>query len=166
MIYDENKYKSKLSYPVKTDFAVFHIYSKGKVVASGLSVKELKGWYADWIDGAKTPATIFSIKKNMKELGIFVEEEECIEAFKAAKMAYFEDEKRLRDLYKGELYAYYGTCFSDETLDLLYAQAWSDNHSEGYEAVENRFDELVDFATSIINSEAKRCYQDNKHKGE
>jgi hypothetical protein len=165
MIYDENKYKSKLVYPVKTDFAVFHIYSKGKVVANGLSSKELKEWYANHVPAAWIES-IFSIKKKLKELGIFVEEEECIEAFKAAKIEYFNDEKRLTGLYKAELYAYYGTCFSDETLDLLYAQAWSDNHSDGYEAAENRFDELVDFATSIINSEDKRCYQDNKHKGE
>ena len=143
MIYDKEKYTVKDKYPRKEDYILFYVYSRGSVAFEG-TFKDLKSHFL-----LDKELGVTSVKKIIQNAGNFVEESFNEIAFKRDRKAYYDKENDLISEYKKALYEE-ESLFSDEMNDIIYSRAWSENHSEGYESVEEEFTDLLDFVGDII----------------
>lgn len=143
MIYNKEKYSVNDKYPRKEDFITFYVYNKGTVIFQGTFVNLKKFFLLDNELGT------MSSKKIIQNAGHLVEENFDDDAFKQARKEYSLKEQALIAEYKKELYER-ESFFSDSINDRIYSRAWSERHSEGYEAVEDEFIELLDFVGDII----------------
>lgn len=129
MIYDKEKFTSKLKYPVISDYTTYHIYSEGEVLFRNLSTEE-----------------VLQYKRGNRSC--ISETVTDMDTFKKAREVYAADQARLDILYAEELFATVN--FSKAICELVYSEAWEYSHAWGYEEVENKFYDLLEFVEALI----------------
>lgn len=118
----------EVPYPHKSDFDIYHVYKKGKVLASGkmaegeLSAHDLEAYAAD---------------------GAVIEKELDEEAYKAAKDAYNTYMNKVRTLFVDGLF-YLTDTLDNPKADKAYSIANERGHSSGYSEIAMNYDDLVE----------------------
>lgn len=117
-----NYYKTiSVRYPSKGDFTKVFAYLQGKVVFEGPADEFHREAFPDAV-----------IERVVDEQGI-----------RSARAEYSAEQSRLEAEFKADLYEYHGVT-GNPRAGQCFAIAWDDDHANGYEAVANRFEVLVD----------------------
>lgn len=122
-----NTYKCNLEYPLKDRFATIHAYKNGAVVFSGT--------YDEFMRIEKPVRSTLLTEK--------IVDEAAEAAYKLARKAYYDEENRLKELFKKNLADELGLT-GHPKFDLLFRKAWDDGSSHGYEEVANIAEDLAE----------------------
>ena len=70
--------------------------------------------------------------------------------FDKAKKEYYVYKNALREVFKNDLKEEYCPLTLKPAFDIIFAQAWEERHSSGYDEVIDEFDKLVDLLENVI----------------
>jgi hypothetical protein len=143
MIYNKNMHSNPDPYPTRESFSVIRFYKNGEVFGPFKAV------------GYSAAGGLLINEYNKKHKEFLKEVWFDAEKFKQALQEWNIKENTMKDKWKEELFKEEGvyinnTATSTQINNKIYARAWDEAHSEGYEAVEGAFTDLVSFVESIV----------------
>lgn len=115
------------SYPSRSKHVTHYLTHKGQLVDSSTDPETLKG----------RPGVVEKVTDE--------------DAFKAAELAYRNQQRRINDLWKAELRAEYMD-LNDETFEVVYAAAYERGHSTGMDEVAELMEDVHEFAMKLIRA--------------
>lgn len=125
MVKDFNEYKTKLPFPIKTEFTTLYAYKNGRVVWEG----PLAQWQL--INEVEKP--------EHKAVERFVDEG----AYKNARSAFNIDQQKLIAEFQSDLEEEF-MVVGNPKADKLFGLAWQNGHASGFSDVYNQYDDMVE----------------------
>jgi hypothetical protein len=159
---DGNKYRYTGPYPDKSSFKVYHIYKGGKCLCSfGYGLTE-EVPYAFMYDDEKiilrNPSGFAPSARNILTLDDvvrlkklkFIVEEEVHPDFEKAYKAIKDKSAALTEQWYKDIYKEYGLSPESPLTQKILGKAYEDGHSAGYQEVEGKLLDLLEFAEDVI----------------
>jgi len=140
---DFDKYTMKMELPGKSDFTTWYVYRNGVMLAKGKTVADCVTELNNlkWDDIKILPSTIKS-KLDLEGLGFTVGREVNEEQYKAARIKFYDEQNRLHDLFRKDLFEEFGVEDNPKS-NYAFGIAWDRGHSSGLHEVYQHFAELA-----------------------
>lgn len=152
MIWDDEKYTTKMPYKDINSFKQFYVYKKGAVVLDAVDMSQIISLAKSHGLNVKSYDAVSSVEK----LGYIVESVTDDKAYSAYKKELQMDAARLYTTYMDDLFLCHGSSIiTKEIFDIAYFKAYSRGHSSGHNEVESILENEIDFIVDIINAYSK-----------
>jgi len=127
---DFTKYKNDVPYPKKKDFTTYSALVKGKLILDNVTEDELD----------KTVSKHNKLKDSIVYSPNFNEDK-----WSVVHDAYNKREREMHSQFKTDLFDEEGLGGTNETLNVIFDEAWERGHSCGFEDVAGQFIDLISF---------------------